>query len=233
MENNEKYDFCIVITTYEREDMLKQLLEDIFKYTEYKMYVVVFDDGSKRTYDLSKYDVKYIKYVKNNGLKNLWRVINDAFKFIGKIDAKYYFYLQDDLRLKENFFEESIRIFEKIDDDKKICLELRTDQRTTRPNWTAIEPKIIDEYIHTQWVELDFICKYNFFESLNFKINPIPMSRWDKNPHNSSGVGQQISVRLSEKGLNMYHVINTLTTHGDHESVLLPELRKNEKLLAI
>jgi glycosyltransferase involved in cell wall biosynthesis len=233
MENNEKYDFCIVITTYEREDMLKQLLEDIFKYTEYKMYVVVFDDGSKRTYDLSKYDVKYIKYVKNNGLKNLWRVINDAFKFIGKIDAKYYFYLQDDLRLKKNFFEESIRIFEKIDDDKKICLELRTDQRTTRPNWTAIEPKIIDEYIHTQWVELDFICKYNFFESLNFKINPIPMSRWDKNPHNSSGVGQQISVRLSEKGLNMYHVINTLTTHGDHESVLLPELRKNEKLLAI
>jgi glycosyltransferase involved in cell wall biosynthesis len=233
MENNEKYDFCIVITTYEREDMLKQLLEDIFKYTEYKMYVVVFDDGSKRTYDLSKYDVKYIKYVKNNGLKNLWRVINDAFKFIGKIDAKYYFYLQDDLRLKENFFEESIRIFEKIDDDKKICLELRTDQRTTRPNWTAIEPKIIDEYIHTQWVELDFICKYNFFEALNFKINPIPMSRWDKNPHISSGVGQQISVRLSEKGLNMYHVINTLTTHGDHESVLLPELRKNEKLLAI
>jgi hypothetical protein len=59
------------------------------------------------------------------------------------------------------------------------------------------------------------------------------MSRWDKNPHISSGVGQQISVRLSEKGLNMYHVINTLTTHGDHESVLLPELRKNEKLLAI
>ena len=33
MENNKKYDFCIVITTYEREDMLKQLLEDIFKYT--------------------------------------------------------------------------------------------------------------------------------------------------------------------------------------------------------
>ncbi len=34
MKSGEKYDFCIVITTYEREDMLKQLLDDIFKYTK-------------------------------------------------------------------------------------------------------------------------------------------------------------------------------------------------------
>ena len=77
------------------------------------------------------------------------------------------------------------------------------------------------------------MCKYKFFESLDFKLNPIPLSRWNKNPNISSGVGQQISVRLFEKGLNMYHVINTLTTHGDHKSVILPELRKNEKLIAI
>ena len=31
----------------------------------------------------------------------------------------------------------------------------------------------------------------------------------------------------------MYHVINNLTIHGDHESKLLPELRKTEKLIAI
>ena len=234
MENNKKYDFCIVITTYEREDMLKQLLEDIFKYSEYKMYVVVFDDGSKRTYDLSDYDVKYIKYVKNNGLKNLWRVISDTFKFNGKIDAKYYFYFQDDLRLKENFFQESIRIFENIPDENKISLgTLMIDTQRNTPKWTGAYPIEYDEYYKTQWCELVFMCEHKFFESLEFKLNPIPMSRWDKNPHISSGVGQQISTRLFEKGFNMYHVINTLTTHGDHESVLLPELRKNEKLIAI
>ena len=42
-----------------------------------------------------------------------------------KIDAKYYFYFQDDLRLKENFFQESIRIFESIPDDNKISLGTR------------------------------------------------------------------------------------------------------------
>jgi hypothetical protein len=234
MEENEKYDFCIVITTYEREDMLKQLLKDIFEYTEYKMYVVVFDDGSKHPYDLSEYDVKYVKYVKNNGLKNLWRVISDTFKFCKNIDAKYYFYFQDDLRLKKNFFQESIRIFENIPDENKISLgTLMIDTQRNTPKWTGVYPIEYDEYYKTQWCELVFMCEYKFFESLEFKLNPIPMSRWDKNPNNSSGVGQQISVRLFEKGLNMYHVINTLTTHGDHESVILPELRKNEKLIAI
>ena len=81
INKKEKYDFCIVITTFNREKMLKELLNDIFKYTEYKMFVVVFDDGSNKPYDLSEYDVKYIKYVKNNGLKYLWRIISDTFKF--------------------------------------------------------------------------------------------------------------------------------------------------------
>ena len=171
MKSEEKYDFCIVITTYEREDMLKQLLEDIFKYTEYKMYVVVFDDGSKQTYDLSEYDVKYIKYVKNNGLKNLWRVISDTFKFSGKIDAKYYFYFQDDLRLKENFFQESIRIFENISDENKISLgTLMIDTQRNTPKWTGVYPIEYDEYYKTQWCELVFMCEYKFFESLEFVL---------------------------------------------------------------
>ena len=49
----------------------------------------------------------------------------------------------------------------------------------------------------------------------------------------TEGLSIEEKEGLFEKGLNMYHVINTLTTHGDHESVILPELRKNEKLIAI
>ena len=71
MKSEEKYDFCIVITTHNRQEMLKMLLDDIFKNKNYKIYVVVFDDASNDIYDLGDYDVKYIKYVKNNGLKNL------------------------------------------------------------------------------------------------------------------------------------------------------------------
>ena len=69
MKSGEKYDFCVIITTYNREEMLKNLLDDIFKNTNYKILVTIFDDGSKDSYNLEGYDVKYIKYIKNNGLK--------------------------------------------------------------------------------------------------------------------------------------------------------------------
>jgi hypothetical protein len=51
---------------------------------------------------LDGYDVKYIKYLKNGGLKKVWKTITNTFKFCEKINADYFFYLQDDLRLKEN-----------------------------------------------------------------------------------------------------------------------------------
>lgn len=234
MKSGEKYDFCVIITTYNREEMLKNLLDDIFKNTNYKILVTIFDDGSKDLYNLEGYDVKYIKYIKNNGLKNVWKVITDTFKYCKNINSDYFVYLQDDLRLKDNFFEESVRIFENIPDENKITLgTLMIESQRNQPKWTGFLPIEYDDYYKTQWCELVFICKYKFFESLDFKINPISPNRWDKNPNLSCGVGDQISNRLLSKGLNMYHVIDSLTTHGDHESMFLPELRKQEKLIAL
>lgn len=229
-----EYDFCVVITTFNREEMLKLLLDDIFKEKNYKILVTIFDDGSSKKYDLTNYDVKYIRYVKNNGLKNVWKIITDTFKYCKKIKSKYYIYLQDDLRLKPNFFSESVRIFEKINDNKKITLgTLMIESQRNQTKWTGILPTTYDEYYKTQWVELVFICKYKFFEVLNFEVNEIPKTRWDRNPNLSCGVGDQLSHRLLGLGYNMYHVIDSLTTHGDHESVFYGDHRKNEKLIAI
>ena len=227
------YDFCVIITTFNREPMLKLLLDDIFLNKNYKILVTIFDDGSEKGYDLSGYDVKYIKYVKNNGLKNVWKVITDTFKYCKNINAKYYFYLQDDLRLKENFFSESVRIYENINDNNKISLgTLMIESQRLLPKWTKFTPIEYDEYYKTQWCELVFVCEKRFFASLEYSINPIPTSRWDNRPNLSCGVGDQISHRLLNQGLNMYHVINSLTIHGDHESMFLPELRKAEPLIS-
>jgi len=229
-----KYDICIIITTYNRQEMLKLLLDDIFNDTKYKKLVIVLDDASTDVYDLKNYDVKYIKYVKNNGLKKLWSVINDTFKICKQVSADYYFYLQDDVRLKENFFDESLRIFNKINDEKKISLgTLMVESQRNQPKWTSVQPIEFDEYYKTQWVELFFVCKYNFFEVLNFEMIPIDKNRWALNENLSSGVGEQLSRRLHNMGLGLYHTINSLVTHGSHESVILPELRKKQKLIAI
>ena len=229
-----EYDFNIIITTYNREKMLKSLLDDIFKDNKYRVLVTIFDDSSDKPYDLSGYDVKYIRYVKNNGLKKLWRIIGDTFKYCQKIESTYHMYLQDDLRLKDNFFDECVRLFNKIPDDKKVTLgTLMVESQRNQKKWTNILPVEYDGYYKTQWCELVFMCKYKFFEVLDFKMNPIPLKRWKHNPNISSGVGQQISLRTLESGYNMYHVIDSLCTHGTHESQLFGDYRKQEKLIAI
>lgn len=228
-----KYDFCVLITTYNREEMLKLLLDDIFSYDEYNILVVIFDDGSDQQYNLSNYDVKYIKYVKNNGLKNVWRIITDVFKFCKHINSEYFIFLQDDLRLKDNFFSDCVKIYEEIDDENKISLEtLIIESQRNKPKWTNFIPEEFDKHYLSQWVELVFICKYKFFEVLDFKINPIPENRWDKNPNLSCGVGDQMSHRLLNMGYNMYQVKDSLTIHDDHDSVFFHEFRQTEKLIS-
>ena len=154
------YDFCIIITTYNRPEMLIYLLDDIeFNSLGKKVLVTVFDDGSDTDYDyLDKYDIKYVKYMKNNGKMNYWKLVSDTFKYCCKIKSKYYIYLPDDVRLKNNFFEESVRIFEKIEDENKICLNLLMDEsRRGNSNWTGFTPIEYDEYYKTQWNDLCFI----------------------------------------------------------------------------
>jgi hypothetical protein len=161
-----------------------------------------------------------------------WEIIDLSFKVCKKIDSKYFVYLQDDLKLCDNFFNELKNKYENIKDDKKISLEFRTDNRTERPNWNNFEPQIVGDYIHSNWVELDFICEKKFFDVLEYKINEISKNRWDNNPNLSSGVGQQLTQRLLNLGFNMYHTKKSFVEHGDHQSKMNEEERKITKLIS-
>lgn len=228
------YDYCVVITTYNRCQMLKVLLQDIFKNCKNKsVKVVVFDDASDAYIDVDKYDVQLIRYHKNNGKTNFWKVIEDTFKYVKNINARYYFYLQDDVRLVDNFFEQSVEIYEKIDDHKKISLgTLMVESQRNTPKWTNFVPENHGDFYKTQWCELFFVAERKFFEVLEYKMNPISIDRWKNRPNLGSGVGEQISHRLLGLGYNMYHVVNSLAEHGDHESTMNTSDRKTTKLIA-
>lgn len=216
---NEVLDFCIIITTYNRPQMLYNLLKDIqSKKNDFKVKIFVFNDGSTEKYDLSGFDVVHLKFFPNRGKKKYWEIIDKTFKLIKTIKSNYYIYLPDDINLIDNFFNETIRVYNKIEDSKKICLNILTDGRVDRTNWTNFNSIHYDEYIKTQWNDLCFIAKEDFFSTLNYTINPIPLSRWQKNPNLSSGVGQQISLNLHNLGLNMYHTKKSFVFHGTHES---------------
>src|SRR3989304_10169310 len=134
------YDFCIIITSYNREAMLKLLLDEIFiQQNGYKILIIVFDDGSLKQYDLSNYDVKYIRYYKNHGKRRYWEVVNDSFKYIKNINSKYNIYLPDDVSIVDGFFESAIKLFNNISEKNKLLTLLLTQQRKLQKCWTNFE----------------------------------------------------------------------------------------------
>lgn len=215
----EEYDFCIIITTFNRPQMLVELLENIEKEKkDYKILVVVCDDSSEQKVDLTKYNVNKITMSHNMGKKKYYVVINATFSYIKNINSKYYIYLPDDIKLVDNFFDETKRIYELIDDPRKVCLNILTDDRVSKTNWTNFRTIDRGLFYHTQWNDLCFIAEKKFFDVLNYRIEPIDQNRWKQNPNLSSGVGQQISIKLNNNGYNMYHTKTSMVIHGNHES---------------
>ena len=224
---NEVYDFCIIITTYNRPDMLYSLIENLLKEKgSYKIHIAIFNDGSSEKYDLKKYDIKHIRMFPNMGKQKYYITFNSTFSYVKKINSKYFIYLPDDVGLVSDFFNKVKDLYELIPDQNKISLSILTDDRVKRKVWTNTVTQDFGEYYKTQWNDLCFISEKKFFEVLEYSINEIPKTRWDDNPNLSSGVGQQISHRLDKLNFGMYHTKLSMVIHGDHES----KMNKNERL---
>jgi len=228
-------DYCIFITTYNRQKNLLDLLNQINNMTiNKKIKIIIIDDCSDTIYEPQDEDVFIFRMSSNQGKEKFYKIIDLSFKIIGKIESKYYFYLQDDVTLKENYFEKSIEIFESIQDNNKIVLStLIYENQKGVKKWTGFDPIEMDNVVLCQWVELFFICKFNFFEILNFKIEKINEDRWVKNPLLSSGVGEQMSKRLFFENKNMYVVKNSLIIANNQNSLMNPKEREINKLIAL
>jgi len=228
------YDFCVIINRYNRPEMLTKLVNDGNKnQKDYKIIIGIFDDCSNEKIKFNQPNIKQFGMFPNMGKRKYYVTYNATFSFVKSVNSKYYIYLPDDISLVDNFFDECKRIYESITSTKKICLSVLTDERVNRSHWGYSNPEDFGEFLQTQWNDLCFISEKNFFQALNFKIHEIDEELWVQNPSLSSGVGQQISHRLYDLKQNMYHVKNSLVTHGDHESKMNYEERLRTKLIAI
>ena len=108
------YDFCIIITTYNRPNMLYSLIENLFKEKgSYNINIAVFNDGSSEKYDLTNYDVKHIRMYPNMGKQKYYVTFNSTFSYVKRIDSKYFIYLPDDVILMDDFFNKVKQHFQK------------------------------------------------------------------------------------------------------------------------
>jgi hypothetical protein len=232
--NNMEYDFCVVINSYNRPEMLTKLVDDINKnQKDYKIMIGIFDDCSDNKVKFSQSNIKQFGMFPNMGKRKYYVTYNASFSFVKSINSKYYIYLPDDVLLVDNFFDEAKRIYESITSTRKICLSILTDDRVNRSHWGYSNPVDYGEFLQTQWNDLCFICEKKFFETLNYKIETISERRWINNPTISSGVGHQITQRLNNSKKFLYHTKKSLVYHGNHESKMNKDEREKNNLITI
>lgn len=214
----------IIITTYNRSEMLRQLLFDIINQKEeYELSISVYDDCSDAGHSFANLAIcnqvsaNYYRASANFGKKKYFQLINKIFRDIP--DADYYFFLADDMRLKDSYFEKSINTFLTIKDNRKICLNTDIDGRLGKQCWTAWNPVDMGTVYKSQWVDMCFVCTKRFFE----EVGEISVGdRWKNDETLGSGVGAVISRNLHQKNFGLYQVKEEMIIHGDHESKMNP-----------
>lgn len=192
----------ILITSYDRPDMLLRLLKELEGEK-----VVVVDDGSK--YNPIEH-LNYCDYYRasHKGRPGFWVNWNLMLEIAKESDEDEFIFLQDDLhsveldRLREDYTDGCLNV-----------LEVGADR-----GWTPVG-----------YVDCMFMCNREVLEALEWKLEPIPIHRFN-NPSISSGVGAQLSYRLWLKGIPM--ILNgNYAKHGDHESKMNKEERKRNPLV--
>jgi len=233
--------FVITITTYNRAEECASLIRQIHRFSpDIEKNVLIIDDFSDANYNhvielCYEYGYTFKRMAFHHGKMKHWIIADMCIQFGAKNTNKddYYFYLQDDLILHEDFFNKCINAFESIPDKYKCVLNPCLDTRTGKI-WTHIQETIVPglPIKKTGWIDLRFMATKRFFLIVR-RIISISELRWENDNTLSSGVGKQISQRLARFNIPIYQTTYSLYTHGESESLMNPESRKINDLRSL
>jgi len=226
--------FEVVITTYNRPERLMLLLRDIETHGRgLDVRVRVYDDASTADYSKVKAFLQtrrqqFIRAGTRHNKRKMWRWMNRIFADTRKVEAHHFLFLQDDVRLCADFFRKVQSAWEGLP-DKKGTLNLHRDASraySTTGCWTGAQLTRMGEVSLTGWTDCAaFVCSKEAMQDLGWKLNSISDDRWKECPGLSTGIGQQISVRLHSRGWGLYRTEQSLVVHTDSVSQLNPHRR--------
>jgi len=222
----------IFITTYNRQEMLKELVQDLQSKTDEQ--IIIMDDCTP-DFDFQFFKKRNIKVIQSevNGGKKLffqqWQKMLDLAK---QSSDQFFLFLADDFqnvnieqirKVKTAFSESDPFALNIINDGRLICFRHKT------PVQTKIQEM---DVWNVGFVDCGFLCNRIVLELLQFTIKPIDQNRWNHNPLLSSGVGDQLTQRFAKAGVQCFIPFFSLAEHGDHESVMHKEERKRNPLIS-
>lgn len=214
----------IVIFSYNRPEMLLSLLKEL----KGKDEIIVLDDGS----EYSPYEhLDYCDYYRSDhqGKEGFWCQWQVALDLCRKSGHDWFLFIQDDLvGVEYNMIREVTR---DLDTYAFNIVNMGGDRNWTRKPWIPRIMKGIELY-EMSYVDCIFATNLKTLGLLDWEMHPVPPSRF-VNPLISSGVGQQLSRRLSELRVPMYMPKKSLAYHGDHHSEMHPIERKRTPFISL
>lgn len=219
----------IIITAYNRLTSLVKLCDELHK-QDPQTDIVVFDDHSPEQFKPMADNIQVLVNPEHYGKAGFWKTYNDIFAYCKEHDYDYYIILPDDVEPCPEFVKECIAAYENA--DRPICISPLLTNRSLAPGISRWGRKPIerkDGYYLTHYFDCCTVCRRDFFEALHWLLAPIAPH---PDPHRSSGVGRQVTIRLQEQGKRMCHVERTLLTIVQSDSQMNPEERKRHPMVA-
>lgn len=216
----------ICITSYDRPDMLLRLLKEL-QGCGHEIHV--FDDCSDYPYTDYLGLCQYHRAPVHRGKEEYWRQWQWILDTCKHSDADRFLFMPDDWHSVELW-----RVHDFLDAlEPPFAFNFTNNGVVT--NWTGVprrEKTVAGEEVwQVGFVDCGFFCPLKTLRALDWKIRPVPQSRFTRD-NISSGVGQQLSTRLFKLGIPIYQPRRSMAWHdGTHESKMHPQERKENPLI--
>lgn len=174
-----------------------------------------------------------IRTTERAGKHGFWRTHHLFQRLARSAKPRHALFLQDDLHFEPSLLVDCYRIWPAIGDPAQrvlYLLRLSDDERWGRWVWFRRRPGPIPEVDRVGWFDLAaFFVDRSFFEQLGYAVYPVPARRWRLSPSVSSGVGEQLTLRLHRR-VNIYQVKRSLVRTGGEPSAMNAEARARRPL---
>jgi hypothetical protein len=208
-----------------RPEMLTALVEHLRLLGIGGNSIAVFDDASDK---LLKVDAIMFKYRKQNGKRGFWKLMDAALNWHISTGADYHVILPDDFERPD--IRRAITLLQSINRPSVLNF-IRDDRGRCWGDLFQVE-QYTDELIHCGYCDCGFIIKHEQLGRLGAFCAPVP-DVWFNTPEKSSGVGYQLTKRMDARGIKMFTPTVSLARHGDHDSRMHYDHRKDNPIISI
>ena len=212
-----------IIFSYNRPELLKKVIGQCPEKP------IVIDDGSN--FDPMPFlGMCEFHRLEHKGKEQYFFNWQYAFEICKQSDDDFFLFLPDDFLSVDHKTIEHLYTNVK----GKYAYNLLNDGRPKI--WTYIEHKEVKvegvDSIQVSYCDGGYFTNRQTLEAINFEQDFITSSRFGRSKI-SSGVGESQSRKFWKLGIPMYIPKKSLCYHGEHESMMHPELRKEQPLISL